>query len=580
MDELKKATCLPEFKELEEVVLLKAVEDNAGVPQDVQVSEFPGPTKTSTNQRSYAPNGPSDHLNDQQSKPKGPQSGDNNDSGFETSPISATRDNGDFEDFPSRPSVIDLDKQNFSRRYDNRGYIRHRFILATCFIFSASIVALSAMDLKPLIERIGFIDRTGHIAFQQAPAELPANISFDRQDAGDNLRAIVESTWGGERFGYADESGKIVIKPSFSNAAPFHDGLAAAKPIGKDTKFGFIDKHGNWKIPAKYDNTVAFEHGVGAVQLNGEWSIIDRMGKILESADKSNSFTPQPAGNGMVIMRFGKYGLVTASGVALKPEYDSIANLKTNDQSYFFREQLFAEPGVDKENVLLIGKAGKYGVADANGKILLEPKYDDIKSYNRGYAVFEKSGTNKEQYDSHGRRSEGDQYGMLKPDGSIFVEAKYDNITPYDDLIALQKDGKITFIDGAGKPVKAPEVKSLVTDGYGDWIKDGLGAVVIDNKIYFMNTKGQLAFARGFEFATPFQEGFAATWDGKWWRYINTKGENVFHNKFGKLELFKNGKAKVSVPGVLFHFTHPNARINTSNAIKSNFTHENPVHDD
>ncbi len=477
-------------------------------------------------------------------------------------------------------SVLDLDKQSAFRRNNSPGYVRHRIIVATCFIFSASIVALSALDLKPLIERIGYLDKSGHVTYEKARPELPANISFAAEDAGEGLFGIAESTWGGEKYGFADESGKIVIEPKFADVSAFSDGLAAAKPLGKEEKNGFIDKKGNWRIPAQYDIAGAFKNGIGSASIGSDQFVLDRNGKVLESSKSRTA--PSPAGNGLVVEKNGKYGFVTLAkgGFVIKPEYDSIRPLNFDEPQYFYRQELFSDTGIDNDKMLLLCKDVKYGLADADGKIIFGAQYDDIKSYNRGYAVFEKSKAFRgDEYDTHGKRLDGDKYGILKPDGTTLLEAKYDSITPYDDLMAVTNNGALSFINSNGTPIKTPKVESIVADSRGDWLKDGLGAVVIDNKFYFLNTKGQLAFPRGFVFATPFQEGYAAVWDGSWWRYINTRGELVFHKKFAKLELFKNGKAKVSSPGPLFGFTHPTAARGTNNNIKSTYTHEKQQND-
>jgi hypothetical protein len=60
--------------------------------------------------------------------------------------------------------------------------------------------------------------------------------------------------WG-NRCGYIDENGKVIVRPRFSDGLEFVDGIAAVQRRGK---WGFIDRAGKFVIPAKYDNAYSF----------------------------------------------------------------------------------------------------------------------------------------------------------------------------------------------------------------------------------------------------------------------------------------------------------------------------------
>ena len=64
------------------------------------------------------------------------------------------------------------------------------------------------------------------------------------------------------KFGYIDETGRVVIKPQFDDAYPFTEGLAAVE-IGK--KSGFIDTSGKVVVPFQYHATFPFSDGLAAV---------------------------------------------------------------------------------------------------------------------------------------------------------------------------------------------------------------------------------------------------------------------------------------------------------------------------
>ncbi len=95
------------------------------------------------------------------------------------------------------------------------------------------------------------------------------------------------------KIGFANINGEVVIKPKFTAALPFSEGLAAfcedcilvkqgEHQSWQKGKWGFIDKSGNIVIPAKYDNVIdGFRKGQAKVELNGETVIINSNGKVI-----------------------------------------------------------------------------------------------------------------------------------------------------------------------------------------------------------------------------------------------------------------------------------------------------------
>lgn len=97
-------------------------------------------------------------------------------------------------------------------------------------------------------------------------------------------------------WGYVDKSGEYVIKPSYYEAHPFSEDLAAVK--NKNGVFDFIDKTGKIVLATKYQNIhsryrgalIGFLEGYALVSmgnlasLNG-FSLIDKTGKIFAQDD-------------------------------------------------------------------------------------------------------------------------------------------------------------------------------------------------------------------------------------------------------------------------------------------------------
>jgi hypothetical protein len=91
-----------------------------------------------------------------------------------------------------------------------------------------------------------------------------------------------------EKVGFADESGKILIEPSYDDALPYSDGLAAVcsgctfKSEGEHKirvggKWGFIDKKNRMTINQKYDKIInSFINGIAVVEINKRTVIINK----------------------------------------------------------------------------------------------------------------------------------------------------------------------------------------------------------------------------------------------------------------------------------------------------------------
>ena len=67
------------------------------------------------------------------------------------------------------------------------------------------------------------------------------------------------------KFGYMDETGRVVIAPQFDSAYPFAEAVAA---VSVENKSGFIDAAGKQVIPFQYFTTSSFSDGVAAVSFS------------------------------------------------------------------------------------------------------------------------------------------------------------------------------------------------------------------------------------------------------------------------------------------------------------------------
>lgn len=124
---------------------------------------------------------------------------------------------------------------------------------------------------------IRFVNEKGDYILEQISGSV---INAYVGDLKSNRRSFRKPS--GFNYGYADQSGKIVIQPIYNEGASFSEGLAAvAKKEGDKTKWGFIDLNGNVVIPFKFNNEPSvFKEGLSvAVKQNGRYVYINKSGE-------------------------------------------------------------------------------------------------------------------------------------------------------------------------------------------------------------------------------------------------------------------------------------------------------------
>ncbi len=180
----------------------------------------------------------------------------------------------------SHSSITSQSQVNESRRllpiqqdgkwgYINRAgevVIKPRFDSAEEFSEGLAFVRYANREkpLKPgettpeLVQGAGFIDESGKVVLElESPMYL----------GGDSFFGGLTKFWTGQAgkgnlYGYVDKSGTVKIKPQFSYAYEFTDGLAA---VCLDQMCGFIDTSGEFVIAAKYRVAFPFSDGFAVV---------------------------------------------------------------------------------------------------------------------------------------------------------------------------------------------------------------------------------------------------------------------------------------------------------------------------
>ena len=242
------------------------------------------------------------------------------------------------------------------------------------------------------------------------------------------------------RYGFIDETGKVVIKPQFLWADGFENGYAEVYACGRSAyvdkaghvfsfdpgsrelrprkvgkKYGFATASGQLRIPALYDEARSFSDGLAAVREGGKWGFIDESGKYALPPTFMDAYFFWD-GLGSVKLESDQDVWIDKHGKIVVKGYD-IAQ-------------------VPSEGRLGASQNGRYGYLDYQGNLVIPLLYDTAREFREGLAPVMK---NK-------------KWGFVDYRGNVAIPLEYDSVDNFHQgLAAAKKDGRSGFIDKGGK---------------------------------------------------------------------------------------------------------------------------------
>lgn len=391
------------------------------------------------------------------------------------------------------------------------GLVRHRLVLATCCLVSVGFLGLSTLDLKNAFTIPVKINNQGKLSHMAKRPVLPPNYQYQCHGNIENPPFnITEASWGETKVGLVSKSGKVLLKPKYSNIEDFSDGLAVVTQINEKTKYGYIDAKGKEIIKPQYYEAHSFHDGTAMVSLTGSsYQLIDHTGKVLFKADlQEHSYL----GSGVYSVREknGRTGLLSKAGEwLLPPKYDGITRFE--GQGYR-REPDGSRANRYSEQFFKISEAGKCGVIDVKGHIVIPPSFKDIASFENGHAAI----------------LVDDKWGFADSSGKVVVKPVYEFVTAFDDLIAARTKEKWIFLDSNYRTVNGAHIDGAIAQSNGEkWLIDGRAPVVIKDKVGYVDSKGAVAIKPIYNFGTTFEKGMAFIYDGRYWGAIDISGRSL-----------------------------------------------------
>lgn len=272
-----------------------------------------------------------------------------------------------------------------------------------------------------------------------------------------------------DKWGYIDRKGKVVIKPQFDWALPFHENRAE---VSVGLRRGYINKNGQLIIPAIYEQSSAFKNGLAIVRKDFRYGLIDTLGNFV-----------------------------------LPNHFDEIKPWETD----FYRLGVF-DP--------TIGRVNKFGLTDANGKLLLDTQYSAIDLQAQHYIRVEK----------------GRLYGLYDRKGNEVIPREYTHLDAISEsnFLYAKKDGLWTFLNMQGHPPLPFDDQISISASEGRiWIARDSFSILMDDQ--FREIKRFNTYSRVY----PFSNGYAAVrmedtsvYEGNLYGYIDREGNEVVAPQF------------------------------------------------
>ncbi len=263
---------------------------------------------------------------------------------------------------------------------------------------------------------VAYLDEQGKIAFM-----IPADWATRRFSEG------LAAFRAGDKYGFFDREGKVVVERKFDDVWKFSEGLAAVnigaksqgfpRPFVKEGgKWGFIDKTGQLVIPVQFDSVDerGFSDGLALVTVG----YIDKSGKVIirpeEKSDDPNRMMWGAGGFSEGLARVcsssrmdSLTGFIDRTGkVAIKPQFhqardfsEGLAAVATDrGWGYVDRHGSVAikpqfEKADDFSEGLAAVKGGHWSYIDKQGKVVITGQFNDAEAFTGGLARVHEGGS-------------------------------------------------------------------------------------------------------------------------------------------------------------------------------------------
>lgn len=209
---------------------------------------------------------------------------------------------------------------------------------------------------------------------------------------GEDGEKVVTKEDLGTRLYDEDDKVLAIFKVDVLSAGRFSEGYIAIETA--EGKYDYYDEFGE-KAFGPFEMAGTFNDGLAAVKQNGKWGIIDDKGKFKVNPeydeivlDNYGYFNKQEV---VIACKDGKYGLYDDS---LKSKNDFTAD-KMDIPT--------------KDGIIAFCQNNKWGYVDEDGKVIIEPTYENALSFSNGLAAVCQNG----------------QWGFIDKENNIVIDCEF-----------------------------------------------------------------------------------------------------------------------------------------------------------
>lgn len=345
----------------------------------------------------------------------------------------------------------------------------------------------------PFSEGLACVCRNGKYGFINTKGEQVIPLFYDKASSFSEGLAYFEI---GNRYGFINQYGEKAFLLNCDSVSSFKEGLAY---FSSDGKYGYIDKSGNEVIKPLYDDAGYFQNGIAKVRQGCKIGAIDKSGKEIVQP----IYDDVSINKNLIITELNhKYGCINSSGVdVLMPKYDSIS--------------------VEENNMVIFTTKEKWGLADANGNVILNPLYDYMELIpEKDFAIIEQNS----------------KRGIIDYNGMIRVPLKYDSVS-YDSqnngkLISVTLKDKMGFLSLSDYTEKIP----LIYD-YASNFCNGLASVELGKKYGVIDENGSIVVPFEYDSTKIYDNGIISLKRNNQYDLADTNGKVITKNQYDSIEL-------------------------------------------
>ncbi|MCH5220090.1 MAG: WG repeat-containing protein [Muribaculaceae bacterium] len=344
----------------------------------------------------------------------------------------------------------------------------------------------------------------------------------------------------GDKFGFINENGKIIIEPQFDEANLTFVDDKCFVVIGE--RKGIINSTGEFifELPDSVIYAYPYLEGFAKVKLkSGAYNIIDSLGSFIFNKAKYKIEIINDNGNiyflgvaypdSLMVNKESNWIVSDEAGVILYENEDSIGGFS--------------------ENLCPIRVNNKWGYIDINGKVVIEPQYDYVRAFTTQKVARVKK--------------DGLEFYIDDRGNTLFSCDKA--LTPLEfDRSIIEKNGKKFLVDSKGYSICSIDADEV----YGFKETDSLATIIKDGKASKINLEGKIVLNTKYDDIEKFINGVAIVTKNEKFGVIDLKGNEIITpsfdvpgplsaNEYGLSSTIKNVICLVKVEnnqGIFYYF--------------------------